>query len=298
MEYYNLIFTEKIMTRNLITILVILSSVTLASSQNPSRYNLPGKIYPQVNKDNSITFAIYAPSANAVVLSLDRDYLMNKDENGLWMVTSDPQAEGFHYYSIKVGGLSFADPSAFTFYGCGRYSSAVEVPEDELNSNWYLPKKNMPLGTVRSLRFWSDICKEHRRMFIYTPAEYDLNPEKRYPVLYLQHGAGEDESGWIHQGFADVIMDNLIAQGKAEPMIVVMNNGFEKMMIREVIPLIDSRYHTINDRNSRAIAGIAIGAEQEIFSYVGDFNGSRDEAEDEWLTRRRSLYVFAQKLFK
>jgi enterochelin esterase family protein len=306
-----LFLLKKIMTRNLITILVILSSVTLASSQNPSRYNLPGKIYPQVNKDNSVTFTFYAPSANAVVLSLERDYLMNKDENGLWMVTSDPLAEGFHYYSMKVGGLSFADPSAYTFYGCGRSSSAVEVPENEKESNWYMPNKNILHGAVRSLRFWSDVCREYRRMYIYTPAEYDHNPEKRYPVLYLQHGGGEDESGWICQGFADIILDNLIAQHKAEPMIIVMNNGytdipgsddsfsgFERMMTGEVIPLVDSRYRTINDRNSRAVAGLSLGAQQEIFSYVGDFNGSRDEAEDEWLTRRRSLYVFAQKLFK
>jgi enterochelin esterase family protein len=364
------------MTRNLITILVILSSITLASSQNPSRYNLPGNIYPQVNKDNSVTFAIYAPSANAVVLSLGRDYLMNKDENGLWMVTSDSQKEGFHYYSMKIGGLSFADPSVYSFYGCGMFSSAVEIAENEKDRDWYMPKKHISHGAVRSLRFWSDVCREYRRMYVYTPAEYDTNSEKRYPVLYLQNGGGEDESGWIYQGFADVILDNLIAQGKAEPMIIVMNNGyaslpgsddpfsgFESMMTREVIPLIDSRYRTINDRTSRAIAGLSWGANQaydlglgyrDLFSYVGGFsyrdpamlnsayNGvfknpdtfnagynllfiSTGETEGtflqemheilsgrgirntyyvsqntghEWLTWRRSLHTFAQKLFK
>jgi enterochelin esterase-like enzyme len=367
------------MSRNLITILVILSSATLASSQTPSRYNLNGKIYPQVNNDHSVTFTFYAPSANAVVLTLDRDYLMNKDENGLWMVTSDPLTEGFHYYSMKVGGLSFTDPAVCAFYGCGRYSSAIEVPENEKESNWYMPNKNILHGAVRSLRFWSEVCREYRRMYVYTPAEYELNPEKRYPVVYLQHGEGEDESVWICQGFADVILDNLIAQGKAEPMIIVMNNGnasmpgsndsfsgFDKMMTREVIPLIDSRYRTINDRNGRAVAGLSRGARQaydlglgnkDLFSYVGGFSGmivmgdeklttayngvfkdpdtfnseynlffiSTGETEGdllkevheklsgkgfrnswhvskntghEWLTWRRSLYVFAQKLFK
>lgn len=378
------------MKHSLSTILVILFSVIYAFSQIPSRYNLSEKTFPKINKDNSVTFTFYAPSANAVVLSLGRDYLMTKDENGLWRVTTDPQTTGFHYYSLKVGELSFTDPSVYTFYGCGRYCSAVEVAEDERDSNWYMPKKNVPHGAVRSLRFWSGVCQEHRRMFVYTPAGYEQNTDKRYPVLYLQHGGGEDESGWIYQGFADIILDNLIAEGKAEPMIIVMNNGyaavpgsddsfsgFESMMIRDVIPLVDSRYRTINDRGSRAVAGLSWGAKQaydlglgntNLFSYVGGFSGmivigefnldtpgfkdpeklvkayngvfkdslkfnteykllfiGTGEAEGtllkdmhgilsgigikstyyvsqktahEWLTWRRSLYTFAQKLFK
>ncbi len=399
MEFLPLIFTSyngsltiflSRMNRFLSTILVILSTVTLAFSQTSSWYNISGKTYPQVNKDNSVTFTFYAPSANAVVLSLGRDYLMNRNEHGLWSITSDPQEYGFHYYSLKVGGLSFSDPAVYTFYGCSRYSSAVEVAENETDSYWYLPKRNIPHGAVRSVKFWSGECNEYRRMLIYTPAGYDREPGRRYPVLYLQHGGGEDETGWIFQGFADVILDNLIAEGKAEPMIIVMNSGyaripdsvdsfsgFESMMIREVIPLIDSRYRTINDRNSRAVAGLSWGAKQaydlglgykDLFSYVGGFSGMivigefnfttpgfkdpqklagayngvfRDpekfnsdykllfigngEAEGtllkdmheilteigirntyyesqatahEWLTWRRSLYTFAQKLFK
>ena len=283
------------MKRKLLIFLVVFSSVTLSHAQTPSRYNLSGKIYPLVNKDNSVTFTFYAPSANAVVLSLGRDYMMKRDKNGIWSVTSDPLVEGFHYYSLKVGGLSFADPSVYTFYGTSRYSSAVEVPEDEDGSNWYMPGKNVPRGAVRSVKFWSEVCREYRRMYVYTPAGYEQNPVRHYPVLYLQHGGGEDESGWIHQGFADVILDNLIAEGKAEPMIIVMNNGyasvpdsddpfsgFDQMMTEEVIPLIDSRYRTINDRNYRAVAGLSWGAKQaydlglghsDLFSYVGGFSG-------------------------
>jgi len=148
--------------------LTILSAVTLASSQTPSWYNLTGKAYPQVNKDNSVTFTFYAPSANAVVLSLGRDYVMNRNENGLWSVTSDPQEYGFHYYSLKVGGLSFSDPSVYAFYGCSRYSSAVEVAENKTDSQWYLPKSNVPHGAVRSVKFWSGVCNEYRRMYVYT----------------------------------------------------------------------------------------------------------------------------------
>lgn len=293
-EFFHHIFTSK-MNRCLSTILTILSAVTLASSQTPSWYNLTGKAYPQVNKDNSVTFTFYAPSANAVVLSLGRDYVMNRNENGLWSVTSDPQEYGFHYYSLKVGGLSFSDPSVYAFYGCSRYSSAVEVAENKTDSQWYLPKSNVPHGAVRSVKFWSGVCNEYRRMYVYTPAGYETDPGRRYPVLYLQHGGGEDETGWICQGFADVILDNLIAEGKAEPMIIVMNNGyaripesgdsfsgFESMMTREVIPLVDSRYRTINDHDSRAVAGLSWGAKQaydlglgnkDLFAYVGGFSG-------------------------
>lgn len=292
------------MTRNLITVVVILSSVTLAFSQTPSRHNLPGKIYPQVNQDNSVTFTFYAPSANAVVLSLDRDYLMNKDENSLWMVTSDTQSEGFHYYSLKVGGLSFADPSVYTFYGCSRYSSAIEIPENEKDSNWYMPNKKVPHGAVRSLRFWSDVSNKYRRMYIYTPAEYDINTDKLYPVLYLLHGGGEDETGWPNQGRMDNIMDNLIAAGDAVPMIVVMDRGsatladadpteinrnlfdftaYDRVVVEEVVPMIDYGYRTLADRNNRAIAGLSLGGFQswsigllhkDLFAYIGDFSGS------------------------
>lgn len=266
-----------------------------AFAQSPSPLNIGGKRYPLVNSDKSVTFVFDAPRAQSVTLSCGKDYEMKKGADGLWTVRTEPLVEGFHYYSFKTGGLSFTDPSVYTFYGTGRDCSAVEVPEDAEDAAYYTPVQGVPQGAVRSVKFKSEVCGEYRRMFVYTPAEYELNPQKRYPVLYLQHGGGEDERGWIFQGHADVIMDNLIAQGKAEPMIIVMNSGyarhpgsedsfdaFEEMITGEVIPFIDGRYRTIADREHRAVAGLSWGAKQaydlalghpEYFSYVSGFSG-------------------------
>lgn len=280
--------------KRLLVLLGVLLTVA-ASAQAPSPYNLSGKAYPQVNPDKTVTFQFNAPSASKVIVNLGKDYEMTKNEKGVWEVTTDPQVEGFHYYSIKVGGLSSTDPSTYTFYGCSRFSSAIEVPEDAAAADFYTPKQGVPQGAVRSVKFYSDVCQEWRRMFVYTPAEYTQNPDKRYPVLYLQHGGGEDETGWIYQGFADVIMDNLIAEGKAEPMIIVMNSGyaqhegsndsfdaFEEMICNEVIPFVDSNYRTIADRRHRATAGLSWGAKQaydlalghpEYFASMAGFSG-------------------------
>lgn len=264
-------------------------------AQAPSVLNVEGKEYPKVNPDRSVTFQFRAPSANAVSVSVGKDYPMQKDDKGLWTVTTDPLVEGFHYYSLKTGGLSFTDPNSNVFYGTGRDCSAVEVPEDAEASDFYTPKRGVPQGAVRSVKFYSKVCGEYRRMLVYTPAEYDSQPGKRYPVLYLQHGGGEDETGWIFQGHADIILDNMVAEGKAVPMIIVMNSGyarhpgsddsfdaFEEMMIKEVIPFVDKRYRTIADRDHRAVAGLSWGAKQaydlglgypEYFSYVSGFSG-------------------------
>jgi len=295
-----------------------------AMAQSPSEYNLGGKLFPQINPDKTVTFQFNAPSASKVVLSLGKDYEMTKDEKGAWTVTTDPQVVGFHYYSIKVGGLGVIDPAGEVFYGTSKYSSAIEVPEDEKTAAYYTPKQDVAQGAVRSVRFYSDVCKEWRRMYVYTPAEYYDNPQKRYPVLYLQHGGGEDETGWIFQGRADVILDNLISEGKAEPMIIVMNSGyakrpgsndsfdaFEEMMTKEVIPFVDGRYRTITDREHRATAGLSLGAKQaydlalgypEYYSavagfsgiiVVGEFNRSNPGIMDK--TRRKEAYngIFA-----
>lgn len=278
-------------------LLVILGTLitVLASAQAPSPYNISGKAFPQVNPDKTVTFQVNAPAASKVIINLGKDYEMTKDEKGVWTVTTDPQVEGFHYYSVKIGGLSTTDPSVYTFYGCSRFSSAIEVPEDAAEADFYTPKQGVPQGAVRSVKFYSDVCKEWRRMFVYTPAGYEQNLDKRYPVLYLQHGGGEDETGWIYQGFADVILDNLIAEGKAEPMIIVMNSGyaqhegsndsfdaFEEMICNEVIPFVDARYRTIADRKHRATAGLSWGAKQaydlalghpEYFASMAGFSG-------------------------
>ncbi len=279
------------MRKTLVTGL-LLSLTGAVFAQVPSPTNLGRNPYPQVGADRSVTFRVNAPDATALTLSLGKDYPMVKDEKGFWTVTTEPQVEGFHYYSLKVGGLTFNDPSVHSYFGTGRDCSAVEVPEDAEASAFYTPRQGVPQGAVRSVRYYSKACGEYRRMYVYTPAGYEQNPDKRYPVLYLQHGGGEDETGWIYQGFADVILDNLVAEGKAVPMIIVMvsgvargadgNDAFEAMVTEDVIPLVDKRFRTISDRDHRAVAGLSWGAKQaydlglgyrDLFSWIGGFSG-------------------------
>ena len=250
---------------------------------------------PQVGADGRVTFRIMAPQAQSMSVNIgNKDYPMTQGDNGVWTVTTDPQVEGFHFYALKTGGLSYADPNVRSYFGTGRYSSALEVPEAPDAAAFYTPRQGVPQGAVRSIRFYSKLCGEYRRMIVYTPAEYDRNPSKRYPVLYLQHGGGEDETGWIYQGFADVILDNLVADGKAVPMIIVMNSGvahlagdpasdaFDAMMAEEVVPMVDKQFRTIADRDHRAVAGLSWGAKQaydlglghrDLFSAVAGFSG-------------------------
>ncbi len=265
-----------------------------ALAQTPSPTNLGRNPFPQVGKDGRVTFRVNAPDAASLTVNLGKDYPMTKDDKGVWTATSDPQVEGFHYYSLKAGGLSFNDPSVHSYFGMGRWASAIEVPEEPAGAAFYTPHQGVPQGAVRSVRFWSKACGEWRRMYVYTPAGYEQNPSRRYPVLYLQHGGGEDETGWIYQGFADVILDNLVAERKAEPMIIVMVSGvahpagdpagdaFNQMVTEDVIPFVDARFRTLADRDHRAVAGLSWGAKQaydlglgyrDLFSWVGGFSG-------------------------
>jgi enterochelin esterase-like enzyme len=152
-----------------------------------------------------------------------KKYDMVKDAEGVWEVTTDPIVEGFHYYSLLIDGVAVADPSSETFYGMGRMASGIEIPEKDVD--FYLPK-DVPHGEIRIKHYYSNITKSWRRAFVYTPPGYDENPNERYPVLYLQHGGGEDETGWPNQGRVDFIIDNLIAERKAKPMLIVMDRGY------------------------------------------------------------------------
>ena len=178
-------------------LLLSLAIPALAWAQHPSDYNAGGN-FPQINADNSVTVQVRAPQAKAITLDLGKRYPMKNDGNGVWTATTEPMVPGFHYHSLNVGGLATADPATYTFFGMSRYASAVEVNEKPEDADFYTPKKDVPQGAVRSIRFWSKVCQEYRRMYVYTPAEYDQNPNKSYPVLYLQHGGGEDETGWIY----------------------------------------------------------------------------------------------------
>lgn len=269
----------------------------------PASTNVPGAQYPQILSGNRVLFRIKAPDAKIVQVDLGKKYDMVREEEGSWAITTEPIVEGFHYYSILIDGVAVCDPASRTFYGMGRMASGIEIPEKGVD---YYNLKNVPHGQIRQIRYFSDVTKAWRRAFVYTPAGYDTNASQRYPVLYLQHGGGEDETGWPNQGKMDAIMDNLIAEGKAKPMIVVMDNGYavdpsassanspqglrglfqnsalEKVFINEIIPLVDKEFRTIPDRDHRAMAGLSMGGFQSFqiamtnldkFAYVGGFSG-------------------------
>ena len=149
-------------------------------------------------------------------------YEMTKDENGLWTGTSEPQDEGFHYYQLNIDGASVPDPASLYYYGASRWGSGIEVPSADQDF-WQV--KNVPQGSVSEVFYWSTYTEKMRRCHVYLPAEYYTNPTKKFPVLYLQHGMGENEYGWAEQGHTAQILDNLIAEGKAVPCIIVMDNG-------------------------------------------------------------------------
>lgn len=268
----------------------------------PASTNIQGMQYPMILPDNRVFFRIHAPHARKVQIDLLKKYDMNRDDDGYWTVTTDPILIGFHYYSLLLDGTPVCDPSSQTFYGMGRMASGIDIPEKGVD---YYSLQDVPRGQIRQIRYYSDITKAWRRSFVYTPPGYDSNTSERYPVLYLQHGGGEDETGWPNQGKVDIILDNLIAEGKAKPMIIVMDRGYatdptapqggqgmrgmfqnntlEKVFMQEIIPMIDRDFRTIANRDNRAIAGLSMGGFQSFqialsnldhFAYIGGFSGS------------------------
>lgn len=193
-----------------------------ADDWKPISFVAPGQQYPQLNSENRARFRIEAPNAREVGVSLGRPLTVTKGDDGVWMVVTSPLVEGFHYYQIIIDGARVADPNTRTFFGSSRWMSGIDVPSDDMD---FFAAKDVPHGTVREQPYYSRVTKAWRRCFVYTPPDYDRNPSGRYPVLYLQHGAGEDETAWPVQGRAGFILDNLIAEGKAKPMIIVMDNG-------------------------------------------------------------------------
>jgi enterochelin esterase family protein len=149
-------------------------------------------------------------------------YPLKKGDDGSWIGDSRPQDQGFHYYQIIIDGAQVPDPNSLYYYGASRWGSGIEIPADDQD---FYALKNVPHGQLREVHYFSKTSNATRRCFVYTPPDYDKHPRKRFPVLYLQHGAGEDETGWGNQGHANLILDNLIAEGKAKPFIIVMENG-------------------------------------------------------------------------
>jgi enterochelin esterase family protein len=191
----------------------------------PATTNQEGKQYPMVNSERMVRAQISAPKASFVGLDIDgKIYEMTKDANGVWTGTSAPQDEGFHYYQLNIDGASVPDPNSRYFYGASRWGSGIDVPAADEE---FYTVKNVPQGTINEVYYWSTVQEKMRHGYIYLPNEYYTNPTKKFPVLYLQHGMGENETGWSAQGKAGIIMDNLIAAGKAVPFIIWMDNGLD-----------------------------------------------------------------------
>ena len=287
----------------------------------PSSVNQSDKQFPQVNSQRRVRASIAAPGANKVQLDLGGvKYDMRKDANGVWTGESNPQDEGFHYYQLNIDGASVPDPGSLYFYGAGRWGSGIEIPARDQE---FFDLKNVPHGLVSENIYFSKLTNSFRRCFIYTPPDYTENTKTRYPVLYLQHGSFEDETGWSTQGKANLILDNLIASKQANPMIIVMDNGyaykpqskeaaakkdrpesvFEEVLITEVIPMIDSKFRTLASREHRAIAGLSMGANQTMrimmnhlntFSYYGGFSGTANYPSTEPI----DVYSFLEGKYK
>jgi enterochelin esterase-like enzyme len=271
----------------------------------PSILNQPGRDYPQVNSEGRVRTRLTAPGAHSVLLDIGGvRYPLRQDASGVWIGESAPQDEGFHYYQLVIDGAQVPDPGSLYFYGAGRWGSGIEVPAKDQE---FHALKEVPHGQIRQNLYFSSVTNSMRRCFVYTPPGYDKDTTKRYPVLYLQHGGGEDETGWPNQGKVNLIMDNLIAKGDAVPFIIVMDNGtwtlegprprrgqggtwppagwtdtFKRVLLEEIIPMIDAEYRTLSDQPNRAMAGLSMGGMQtnaiamenlDVFSHIGIFSG-------------------------
>lgn len=247
-----------------------------------SMWSIRSSEYPRVTSDHRAIFKVNAPEANSIQLDLGKKYEMKKNSKGEWECITDSLGPGFHYYSLIVDGVSVNDPSSETFYGCSRMMSGIDIPYAEGDDRFIL--SDVPHGDIRMKRYFSKIENGWRRIYVYTPPTYDKSDDK-FPVLYLQHGGGEDERGWSQQGLTDIILDNLIAKGEAVPMIIVMMDGntrnFTRALLDECVPLVENTYRVKKGKDSRALAGLSMGGIQtlntvienpDFFSYVGVFS--------------------------
>ena len=279
-----------------------------ADEGKPATTNTGNAQYPRVHADGRATFRLKALDAKKVQvftsygLGPRGHWEMTKGDDGVWTFTSPPIVFGFHYYAFLVDGVQMNDPGSDTFFGTGKPTSGIEIPEKGVD---FFDIKDVPHGEIRSRWYKSAVTGKPRHMMVYTPPDYDADLKKKYPVLYLQHGGGEDETGWCKQGHMNFILDNLIAEKRAVPMVVVMEKGyatratastppagpgrgdggaFEDVVMKDLIPMVDSTYRTLTDRDNRAISGLSMGSGQamqigtshlDTFSAIGAFSGLR-----------------------
>jgi len=300
------------MKKYLIAIVILLTfsgSICLAQTEQtpitedfkPSELNQPGQNYPQVNSQGYVRFRVVAPNAQSVNVSLGLGghggTSLTKDTAGTWTGTTEgPMDKGFHYYHLTIDNGVFNDPGTLNFYGSTRWESGIEIPAPDQD---FYALKNVPHGNVQQILFPSVSTKTSRRAFVYTPPDYGKDATKRYPVLYLQHGWGEDETAWSNQGHANLIMDNMIAEGKIKPFIIVMTYGmtndakpgtirsfsvapFQIVLVDELIPYVDANFRTLADKGNRAMGGLSMGgfethaitlARPEVFSCYALLSG-------------------------
>ena len=281
---------------------------TITEDFKASTLNQPGQEYPQVNSQGYARFRIVAPQAQSVSVSLGLGgrggTTLTKAADSSWIgTTAGPLDKGFHYYHLTIDGGIFNDPGTLNFYGSIRWESGIEIPAQDQD---FYALKDVPHGKVQQVLFSSKSTNTSRRAFVYTPPEYDKDQAKRYPVLYLQHGWGEDESAWSNQGRANLIMDNLITEGKIKPFIIVMTYGmtneikfgglrnfdikpFQTVLVDELIPYVDANFRTLSDQPHRAMAGLSMGgmetktittANLDKFAYIGLFSGGTFSMDD------------------
>jgi enterochelin esterase-like enzyme len=277
------------------------TQATVIEDFKPSVLNQPGKEYPMVNSQGYARFSVKAPFAQSVTVTLGLGgrggTKLTRGADSIWVGTTEgPLDEGFHYYHLIVDGGVFNDPGTLNFYGSTRWESGIEIPARDQD---FYALKDVPHGNVQQILFPSPSTKTSRRAFVYTPPGYDKNKSVRYPVLYLQHGWGEDETAWSNQGHANLIMDNLIAEGKILPFIIVMTYGmtneikfggmrnfdikpFQTVLVDELIPYVDAGFRTKADAAHRAMAGLSMGGMEtktitlnkpEVFSYYALLSG-------------------------
>jgi enterochelin esterase-like enzyme len=286
------------------------SAPTPITEPRPVSTAIAGQEYPKLHPDNRVTFRLKAPEAKSVALNYGQPHPMERDAEGVWTITFGPIEPGFHYYTFLIDGANVCDPACETFYGMSRMASGIEIPTP--GEDWW-QTKDVPHGEIRERRYFSNTTQSWRRIFVYTPPDYDTNQPARYPVLYLQHGGGEDERGWPVQGHVADIMDNLIAEKKAQPMLIVMERGYarkpgdppnptrppsgggamppdfsrmfaalEEVFVKDLIPFIDKTYRTKPERIDRAMAGLSMGGMQtytiglkhlDKFAWLGGFSG-------------------------
>jgi enterochelin esterase-like enzyme len=279
----------------------------------PAETNVWGAEYPRVDNAGGVQIRVKAPDASKVKVNFwsGPKVDMEKQSDGFWTVKTPTLVPGLHYYMLNIDGAEVADINSQGFFGGGKYASAVEVPEP---GSTYYSIQDVPHGQVREVWYHSKVTGTWRHALVYLPPDYDTQTKAHYPVLYLQHGAGENETGWVRQGRANFVLDNLIAAKSCKPMIVVMAYGyarrageapdlavkpwgspemlkamqdmsvvFEDDVTQALIPYIDSTFRTLSDRDHRAMAGLSMGGMQTFqitlnhldqFSYIGGFSGA------------------------